>query len=217
MSSPRWRCGWRLASLSRCHRLRYPAYALMGRSSNPPWPRLGGAFLFATRSPAPTPQIRATTARARQLHSRMCSTIAAATMSRSTSVRGRSFFPTFQPSANHTSLRNSSATVGAQSMWSLENKEGTYVKGGKNRADRPLLAGHVSCIEFTRSGSNIGYATDGEQEMATSPSAAERQAAIESMKAWQEARDTHVPGSKEYSTLHEEYLKALAVYHNHGK
>ena len=114
-------------------------------------------------------------------------------------------------------MRNSSATVAAQGIGALENRAGASVRGGKNRADRPLLAGHVSCIEFTRSGSNIGYATDGEQQMATSPSAAERQAAIESMKAWQEARDTHVPGSKEYSTLHEEYLKALAMYHNLGK
>jgi hypothetical protein len=53
--------------------------------------------------------------------------------------------------------------------------------------------------------------------MANHPSAAERQAAIQTMKAWQEARDTHLPGSKEYSTLHEEYLKALAGYHDLGK
>jgi hypothetical protein len=52
--------------------------------------------------------------------------------------------------------------------------------------------------------------------MANDPSAAERQAAIQTMKVWQEARDTHLPGSKEHNTLHEEYLKALAVYHNLG-
>jgi hypothetical protein len=46
----------------------------------------------------------------------MCSTIAAAIMSRSVSVSGRSFFPTFHPSAKRTSLRNSSVMVGAQDI-----------------------------------------------------------------------------------------------------
>lgn len=57
----------------------------------------------------------------------------------------------------------------------------------------------------------------GDQQMANNPSASERQAAIQTMKAWQEARDTHLPGSKEYNVLHEEYKKALTAYHNLGK
>jgi hypothetical protein len=105
----------------------------------------------------------------------MCSTIAAATMSRSVSVTGRSFFPTFQPSANRTSLRNSSVTVGAQGMGIRD------------------------------------------QQMANNLSASERQAAIETIKARQQARDAHLPGSKEYNVLHEEYTKAVDAYHNVGK
>jgi hypothetical protein len=53
--------------------------------------------------------------------------------------------------------------------------------------------------------------------MANNPSASERQAAIQTMKAWQEARDTHLPGSKECNVLHEEHKKALAAYQNLGK
>jgi len=47
-------------------------------------------------------------------------------MSRSVSVSGRNFFPTFQPSANRTSRRSSSATVGPPiGHRSLENGRGT--------------------------------------------------------------------------------------------
>jgi hypothetical protein len=45
-------------------------------------------------------------------------------MSRSTSVIGCNFFPTFQPSANLTSLRNSSVTVGAQGV-AIGERNGT--------------------------------------------------------------------------------------------
>jgi hypothetical protein len=53
--------------------------------------------------------------------------------------------------------------------------------------------------------------------MANDPSASERQAAIETIKVRQGARDAHLPGSKEYNALHEEYLKAVDAYHNLGK
>jgi hypothetical protein len=48
-------------------------------------------------------------------------------MSRSTSVIGCNFFPTFQPSANLTSLRNSSVTVGAQGV-AIGERNGTERK-----------------------------------------------------------------------------------------
>ncbi|MGZ3358981.1 MAG: hypothetical protein ACXU84_06585 [Xanthobacteraceae bacterium] len=53
--------------------------------------------------------------------------------------------------------------------------------------------------------------------MANNLSASERQAAIETIKARQEARDAHLPGSKDYNVLHEEYTKAVDAYHNLGK
>jgi hypothetical protein len=45
----------------------------------------------------------------------------------------------------------------------------------------------------------------------------ERQAALETMKAWREARNAHMPGSKAYRTLDEEYRKAEAAYQNLGR
>jgi hypothetical protein len=73
-------------------------------------------------------------------------------------------------------------------------------------------------IEFAWTRSDIGSAVgNGDQQMANNLSASERRAAIETIKARQEARDAHLPGSEEYKVLHEEYAKAVDAYHNLGK
>ena len=44
-----------------------------------------------------------------------------------------------------------------------------------------------------------------------------RQAAIETMIAWREARDASKPGSKEYEEFDRKYREAEAAFHNLGK
>jgi hypothetical protein len=74
----------------------------------------------------------------RQLHSRMCSTIAAATMSRSGVCEGLLFSADLEPQRKaRTSLRNSSVTVG-QGMGAVENKERTEVKVPDREPNGPL-------------------------------------------------------------------------------
>jgi hypothetical protein len=45
----------------------------------------------------------------------------------------------------------------------------------------------------------------------------EKRIAWETMQAFRQARDTHLPGSKDFKSLDEEYKKAEAEYHNAGK
>jgi hypothetical protein len=45
----------------------------------------------------------------------------------------------------------------------------------------------------------------------------DRQAAIETMIAWREARDASKPGSKEYQELDQKYREAERAFYNLGK
>jgi hypothetical protein len=71
-----------------------------------------------------------------QLQSRMCCTIASATMSRSVSVSGRRLLPTLNVSAKRTSRRSSSA---------IENETGTEVNLQAER-QRGLSTGTRACL-----------------------------------------------------------------------
>jgi hypothetical protein len=106
----------------------------MGRSSYPPSPCLGGAFLLATRPP---PQLRKSAPRRPALDAPIAQPDVLDDRRRGV-CEGLLFSADLEPQCKaRTSLRNSSVTVG-QGMGAVENKERTEVKVPDREPNGPL-------------------------------------------------------------------------------